>query len=419
MQLAKFWIVAVASLLLSGCAGINKPTGFALPFTAASAAKQPADAEVVAQQQPVTQAAAQQPWNQNIRNTTNDALSVANGLASSMTNRYDAAKGQGLFQTAERTFASASAAQGSDRIRQFEKAADQYEAASKAFPPSPNQENAIFMAAESNFFADRYLKAGDYYENLLKNYPSTRHIDTVDQRRYAIAKYWLDVHESDNDRLPNFGDKRRPAIATLNHSVKMFDEIRFDNPTGEIADDATMAAAIATLKNGRFGESDVLLEDIRENFPSSKHQFQAHLLSLECKQKVYRGPDYDGTALDDAENLIRQMHIRFPAEVAQNQAYIQESLKEIRLMKAQYHFNEAQYYDRRKEYGAARMGYELVAREFSDTNLAVEAESRLAQIGGRPANPTSRLDWLAKLFPEENTRPRPLLARDDGGRRVR
>lgn len=78
-------------------------------------------------------------------------------------------------------------------------------------------------------------------------------------------------------------------------------------------------------------------------------------------------------------------------------------------MKAQREFIEAKYYDRRKEYRAARIHYENVCHEFSDTSLAVEAESRLAQLDGRPDVPAPTMQWLADLFPDEPARQEPLI----------
>ena len=71
----------------------------------------------------------------------------------------------------------------------------------------------------------------------------------------------------------------------------------------------------------------------------------------------------------------------------------------------------AQYDDRRKEYGAAKVYYEAVRDRFKDTNLALESESRLAAISDYPSEPEQPVKWLAELFPEEQP-AKPLLARD-------
>ena len=85
--------------------------------------------------------------------------------------------------------------------------------------------------------------------------------------------------------------------------------------------------------------------------------------------------------------------------------------KDIRLKLAQREYQLARFYDGKKEYRAARMQYERVRREFADTNLALESESRLAQLGGLPDTPTQKMEWLVNAFPQDED-PEPLIASD-------
>ena len=69
----------------------------------------------------------------------------------------------------------------------------------------------------------------------------------------------------------------------------------------------------------------------------------------------------------------------------------------------------AEYRDRREEYRAAKLQYERVAREFSDTSLAEDAKARLAELKGSPDVPPQRLEWLAKAFPTDEKPVTPIL----------
>jgi outer membrane protein assembly factor BamD (BamD/ComL family) len=195
----------------------------------------------------------------------------------------------------------------------------------------------------------------------------------------------------------------------------LFDRIRFDDPTGELSDDATMAAAVAYFERGKYVKADEMFTDLRENFPSSQHQFDAHLLGLKAKMLSYEGADYDGGPLNEAEEIIRSVALQFPDKAQEHYEPLDSAFKKIRLQKAERKFAQAQYYDRRKEYRAARMHYEEVRRDYSDTSLAVEAESRLAQIKGLPDVPKQSLAWLGNLFPESTKRQEPLIRRNPIG----
>ena len=322
----------------------------------------------------------------------------------------DEVAARALFERAENQFRAASKSEGETRLVAFEEAAELYELSAKRGEGFPISEDALLMRAESHFFSDNYAKAAESYGELVKTFPNTQYMDRVDKRRFAIAQYWLQQPVGASQRIvPNLTDDKRPVTDTRGHALKLFDRIRFDDPAGKLSDDATMAAALSHFQRGKYEQADELFRDIRENFPSSEHQFQSHLLGLKCKMMSYGGPDYAGGNLDESEELIRQLVTHFPSEAKEHYEALETARKDIRLKKAQREFVVAQYYDRREEYRAARIHYENVCRDFADTNLAVEAESRLAQLEGRPAVPAPSLQWLAEMFPDEPTRQEPLI----------
>ncbi|HEY6563000.1 MAG TPA: outer membrane protein assembly factor BamD, partial [Pirellulaceae bacterium] len=325
--------------------------------------------------------------------------------------RYDLVKARADYQKANERFNQAKSLPVAERQQAFAQAAKSFHAAARHAKGSTLEEDALMMTGEAWFFADAYPKAVDRYAELIKKYPTSRYLDHIDQRRFLIATHWLEQAESKSSTvaLVNFTDKERPSTDTFGHAVKLLDRIRFDNPTGKLADDATMKAAVSNFERERYVEADPLFADIRDNFPQSPHQFQAHLLGLKCKQKLYYGAEYDGTVLDEAEKIIQQMIRLYPQESAGHQEHLATELKDLRLKKAERDFKVAKYYDQRKEYGAARVYYDLVRTEYKDTNLSLEAETRLAQIGGLPAVPENSMQWLADMFPTEEP-AKPLIA---------
>ena len=347
--------------------------------------------------------------------TPENAQGLVDQMVASLRERTEPDRARERFHKADELFREAAKMEddGLERKKKFMSAGREYVAAARFWPGSSLEEDALMMSAESLFFADLYQKSVNRQAELVKKYPTTRHLDRIDQRRFAIAQFWLDHHRKFGTDLTwvNIGDPRRPGTDTFGHAVKLLDRIRFDNPTGKLADDATMLAAVANFEKHNYSEADVLFTDIRQNFPRSEHQFQAHLLGLKCKRELYRGADYDGGVLEESEQIIQQIARLFPEESADHQEALRTELKEIRLQLAERDYTMAKFFDNREEYGAARVYYELVRNEYHDTNLALESESRLAQIGGLRPVPENSLDWLADFFPEEEP-AKPLIARD-------
>lgn len=296
---------------------------------------------------------------------------------------------------------------------QFIAAAEYFTEAAERWPESTLEQKALFYAGESYFFADSYPKSNDRFELLLKQHPNSRYLDQVQQRRFAIAQYWLDEY---NKSRPgwyelNLTDSSRPKNDLFGRSMKVFDRIRLDDPTGKLADDATLALANAYFAEGKFFKADEYYTDLRKTFPSSEHQFTAHFVGLKAKLLVYEGPDYGGAVLNDAENLIETLRRQFPAEAEQQREYLTRAYAETRYKKAEREFLMAEYFDQKAEYGSAKQYLSVVVNDYGDTPFAERARTRIAELGGLPDVPPQRFEWLVDVFPREGT-ARPLIATD-------
>ena len=316
-----------------------------------------------------------------------------------------------LYREGDDLFRQAMAAQPPRRSEVFALAAGAFVKASERAPPqSQLAMDSLLMAAESYFFADQYTQANHYYEKLVKDFPNNRYLDQIDKRRFAIAKYWLDLNHQSPEPIfyVNWLDKSRPWRDARGHALRIFDKIRIDDPTGRLADDATLAAANEHFASGKFYKADEYYTDLRKAYPSSEHQFLAHFLGIKAKLNSYQGPAYGGTALDETEKLIKQTRRQFPQEAEREREFLDRAAAEVRYRKAEQLIYLGQFYDRRREYRAAQHYYQRVLREYPDTPLAEQARQRMEQIAGLPPVPPRPLPWLVALFPESD-KVKPLL----------
>lgn len=331
-----------------------------------------------------------------IRSTTDGIVRWFSGSKPPPSTEREKREGQAQYDEAEALFREGAKLPVGQREAKFAAAEPKYAAAAALWRDSAVEENGLFGVAECCFFCDKFDAAELAYEALLKAYPNTRHLDVVSSRRFAIAQYWLELAAKEQRWAlqPNYFDKRQPMYDTYGSAVKLLDRIRLDDPTGKLADDATMLAGNTCFKQSNWYEADEYYDDLRKNFPDSPHQFQAHLLGVQCKLRLYQGSDYDEAPLQEAEKLVQSMNRQFPQEAAKEKEYLEKVFREIRLKKAQAAWDLAAYYDRKGEYRAAQFHYDRVARQFSDTNLAEESRKRITEIAGRPPVPPDRFAWL-------------------------
>ena len=231
----------------------------------------------------------------------------------------------------------------------YKKAAKKYEEATDRSIDMRLKEDAMFMAGESYFFDDRYIQARDAYNALADKYPSTRYLDKLIDREWAIAQYWehYEEHSPDWTGTPNGWDKSRPWFDTIGHAIKTYDNIRMNDPTGPRADDAIMATADIYFREGKYEDADYHYTLLRHEYPRSEFQFEAHLLGLQSKLRKYQGEDYDGTPLEEAQQLVTQLRRNFnnrltPEEERDRLKIVSASLTEQQATRT---MKMAKYYD--------------------------------------------------------------------------
>ncbi|TWU47215.1 Outer membrane protein assembly factor BamD [Rubripirellula tenax] len=349
---------------------------------------------------------------------TNDEISVADGslaektknTTKSVTNfltgreQEDRERAKQFYKAGDQLFRTAGTQSTEVRKKTYAQAAKQFKKAGESAPGSALEQDSMFMRAESLFFADQLTMATDTYEKLQKQYPRNRHNDRVAARLFSISRYWIDTVKADEGSwIPiNFTDSSRPRLDTDGHAIRVLDQIRYDDPTGRLADDATMAAAAEYIRQEKFEEADEFLTDLRETFGDSEHLFLAHLLGLRCKLEIYAGPKYSELVLEEAETLVRQTRQRFPDKMAEPKYgdLVARAAAEIAYHRAERLAQKASFREKRKEYRAAATYYNELLEKYGDTPQAEIARKRLPEIERLPGVPTQRLSWLTTIFPE-------------------
>ena len=289
------------------------------------------------------------------------------------------------------------------RKAQYSDAALYYDEAGAHWPDSPLEEDALFMIGECHFFADAYPKSFEAYERLLQKYKRSKHLEKAVTREFAIGSYWLQLDQADPSWFlsPNLIDKKIPRMDTWGQALKGFERVRLNDPTGPLADDSLVATASAHFVRGRYADADYFYTLLRREYPESEHQYTAHLLGIQAKLLRYQGSTYDGTPLEEAKELAEQIVRQFPDMPPADRQRMMETRVEIAAELAKRDFDQAVFYANKGLAGAARHYYGLVAKNYPQTPMALEAQQRLGELAGLPDKPEPKAEWFTDLFPSE------------------
>jgi outer membrane protein assembly factor BamD (BamD/ComL family) len=284
------------------------------------------------------------------------------------------------------------------RDRRYDEAAAKFEEAGLRWPKSPLEEDSLFMLGESYFFADRYSSANDVYEQLIKEYQYTKHLDVVVHRLFAIGRYWEHLSMDEYWWRLNFTDKAEPLIDTFGYALRAFDVIRLNDPTGPLADASIMAQANAHFVRGQYEDAAYNYDLLRKEYAKSPYQVQAHLLGIKSKENIYQGPMYDATVLKDADQIAKQALSQFGPQLGNDRQYVVDTRNRIHEEMANRDLVLGQFYEKKLCYGSAKFYYADLIKNYPRTPAAEAARERLQQIKDYPDEPPNHFKWLTDLF---------------------
>jgi len=319
---------------------------------------------------------------------------IGNAIKKAAGHGPDEAVARSLMQQGESLF----------RQRDYSKSAAKFKSAAARWPDSTLEEDAMFLRGESLFFSDQYPKAQDVYDEALKKYDNSRHLDTICKRLFAIGQYWENLDQSEHHWpiTPNVTNKTRPRFDTFGNAIKAYESVRMRDPIGPLADDSIMATANAYFRKGRFEDAAYHYDLLRDQYPRSEHQAQAHVLGVQSKLQVYQGHLYDGTPLGEADEIAEQAMRQFRQELGTEQQNLAQTRNEIVERKAERDMGMARYYDKKKCYAAARHYYRSIVEDYPRTQTAHQARARLDEIRNEPNEPSNRFKWLTDTFEPED-----------------
>ena len=161
-----------------------------------------------------------------------------------------------------------------------------------------------------------------------------------------------------------------------------------------------MAAGNANYIRGEYFDAANFYDDLIKNYPQSKHLLPACELNLSSKLLMYQGPEYDGTALKDAEVLTDRLLTQFGSQLKDRRSALIETKNKITEAYAERDLHIAEFYVTKRYYSSARMYFQLVMQDYPQTKSAVRARERFEEIRDLQ-DPPDHFAWLKKIFPED------------------
>lgn len=257
-------------------------------------------------------------------------------------------------------------AKGLYDLKNYEEAKREFKKLLKSYPKS-------FEASESQYYfglieeaQGNLYEAYQAYQKVIDKYPFSERINEIIEREYKIAEGFM------------AGAKRKALGMTLpveNPAIEIFSKVVENSTYGPKAAAAQYKLGLVLKGLLRYYEAEEAFNKMIAQYPNSEWVEPAKFQIASCRQAVSRRPEYDQWAAQEAKEKFEEFVREHPDAVLSGDA--QKNIEQLREKEAEANFNTARFYEKQKAYEAARIYYNDIINNYSDSQWAKKAQERL------------------------------------------
>ncbi len=246
-----------------------------------------------------------------------------------------------------------------ESIREFKKLIKNYP---KSFEASESQYYIGRSEEEKNNLYEAFIA----YQKVVDKYPFSERIKEIIEREYKIGEIFMS------------GEKRKALGVPLpveNPSIEIFTKVVENSTFGPLASKAQYKLGLVLKGLARFDEAEEAFNKIITNYPDSEWVEPAKFQIASCRAALSRGPEYDSGSANEAKDKFEAFLKDHPDAVLSKEA--EDNISKLREKEAASNYNIAVFYEKQKAYSAARIYYDEVIDNYSDSPWAVKAKEKV------------------------------------------
>ena len=234
-----------------------------------------------------------------------------------------------------------------------------------------------FFAPEAQYRVGKIMEdQGDFYnafqafQKMVTKYPSSDYFSQALNEQYRIANLFL------------AGEPQRiwkiPVGPSMQRTIEMYQRIIKNAPYGDYAPQCQFNIGIADEKQRKFTDAVDAYQLVLDNYPTSSVAANAQYQIGYAWMKSSISGDYDMGAAKKAVDAFQDYLVRYPNSDKSVQA--QENIRRLGQKQTQGAFDIAKFYETQHQTRAAFIYYNEVLREDPNSDQAMQAKKRIADL---------------------------------------
>ncbi len=175
-----------------------------------------------------------------------------------------------------------------------------------------------------------------------------------------------------------------PGLDVRGHGFAALEHVRHHDPTGPLADDATILLADAYFQFKDYDTANIYYDQFLTDFPKSPMFREAQEKAILSKVNSYIGPEYDAQQLEKARELIQRTLAAYPDRPREEQKRLYHLLDLITDQEAERTYLVGDYYRRTGKAMAAEFYLGKVIAKYPNSTWAEKSRDLMVQVAQMP-----------------------------------
>lgn len=259
----------------------------------------------------------------------------------------------------------------------YKRALEETNKFSKFYPNDDAADDNQFLRGEIRMKMGNYKGAAKEFQQVVKNYPNTELYQQAIAQQYVIGDHFYDEGQRKMQKKWALL-KKRP----LKRASEVYGMVIANEPFTPEAAQAQYKVGLCHYARKEYTEAAFEYRRVIEDYAASEWVDDASYGLAVCYYDGSLPPDYDQTNSMLAVRAIDEFKGQFGTDT--RVADLDGKRGEMRERLAEGQLRQAGFYVKRREFGAARIYYELIAKDYADTSAAAKAQEWLSANPGAP-----------------------------------
>ena len=258
--------------------------------------------------------------------------------------------------------------------KEYKKAVEEANKLIKNYPKAREAADAQYYIGLSQETQGQLYEAFKSYQVIVDKYPFSDRAPEIVKRQYEIGNQLMEGDEQKNAFMD--------AMAGGDYNiVEVFRKVIKNAPYGELAAPSQYKIGLYLLGKQLYQEARDELEKVINDYPDSEWAKAAKYQVALSDSKRSTGAQYDQAITQSAVKEFEKFVEHYPDAELSDKA--QKEIQSLREKEAENNFLVAQFYEKQKNYQAAKIYYNTIVEDFKNTSWAVKSLEKIRSLSSK------------------------------------